>query len=362
MNRKNFPFSSLSICLLAVLCSTAAWGENFDQILHGGQGNVETWRISQPNVMQPMTEYRMIQFREGDIVTVKADGCVQTGGKGLTWKRYVDPRSSPLPGDIVTPWGMLPDSNNYYGSINIPGATPGFRRIKDILGTKLTAHPSGALNYLQLAYQDDNYSGNGYWGPDVGDGKQCQGAAPAWVEITIEHPNPSGQTSETYVPSGSTETTQQGQNTINQTNSGPGGGGTGGNAPKDTTMPILLSFIATPMNMTYQGGQITVDVRASDNVAVQSITLILIKPDGSRSGLRMPLVNGTPQNGEWGYAWTMPMNTGSTALNYGIQVTVVDSSGNIGYSKTLIVTVAGKPSTNYMQPQPLQQNPVPATK
>jgi hypothetical protein len=128
-------------------------------------------------------------------------------------------------------------------------------------------------------------------------------------------------------------------------------------------MPQLLSFIATPMNMTYQGGQISVDVRASDNVAVQSVTLILIKPDGSRSGVRMPLVNGTPQNGEWGYAWTMPMNTGSTALNYGIQVTVADSSSNIGYSKTLIVTVAGKPSTNYMQPQPLQQQkPVPVTK
>jgi hypothetical protein len=47
--------------------------------------------INQPVVTQHETEYRRVVFAAGDIVEVTADGCVQTGGFGDTWKRYVNP-------------------------------------------------------------------------------------------------------------------------------------------------------------------------------------------------------------------------------------------------------------------------------
>src|SRR5262249_42892932 len=35
-----------------------------------------------------------IPLKRGDLVTIDADGCVQTGGHGRTWKRYVNPQGA----------------------------------------------------------------------------------------------------------------------------------------------------------------------------------------------------------------------------------------------------------------------------
>src|SRR5256885_12486833 len=43
--------------------------------------------ITQPVVTHPFFNYGIID--PGDKITIDAGGCVQTGGKGLTWKRYV---------------------------------------------------------------------------------------------------------------------------------------------------------------------------------------------------------------------------------------------------------------------------------
>ena len=50
-----------------------------------------TCTIDQPVITQHETVYPAVQFAPGDIVDVHADGCVQTGGWGDTWKRYVNP-------------------------------------------------------------------------------------------------------------------------------------------------------------------------------------------------------------------------------------------------------------------------------
>ena len=118
---------------------------------------------------------------------------------------------------------------------------------------------------------------------------------------------------------------------------------------KDTIPPQLLSFTATPMTMTYEGGQITVAVKAADNVAVQGVTAILIKPDGTQSGVRVPQVSGSQQSGEWRTSWIMPTNWNKTPLIYGIKVTVADVDGNLFYSQPLAITVSGK--TDLVIPQ-----------
>jgi hypothetical protein len=52
---------------------------------------VDRCRVTEPNIKQPATESPGVRFRPGDAVTVSAGGCVQTGGRDKTWKRYVVP-------------------------------------------------------------------------------------------------------------------------------------------------------------------------------------------------------------------------------------------------------------------------------
>ena len=65
--------------------------ESFDIVTSTADGDATRWRIDRPNVRAPATRYSQIALRAGDRVTLQAGGCVQVGGHGKTWKRYVDP-------------------------------------------------------------------------------------------------------------------------------------------------------------------------------------------------------------------------------------------------------------------------------
>jgi hypothetical protein len=101
-------------------------------------------------------------------------------GKGLTWKRYVDPSG--------------PNSDHlYHGLITIPTATGTLVRINTVTGKVITV-PSGAGApdmVLHLGYEDDAYSDNGYYSHDNGTTDQCIqtrpniDGGPAHVTITI---------------------------------------------------------------------------------------------------------------------------------------------------------------------------------
>ncbi len=72
------------------------------------------WRITEPVITQPVKNYTKIKFEAGDVITLEAGGCDQTGGLGATWKRYVDPQG--------------PNADRlYHGLIRIPGATDSFK-------------------------------------------------------------------------------------------------------------------------------------------------------------------------------------------------------------------------------------------
>jgi hypothetical protein len=138
--------------------------------------------INEPNVTQHESLYSKIVFAPHDIVDVAADGCVQTGGLGDTWKRYVNPIGPGL----------------YHGLIRIPTeqTTKGaLVRIKSVIGTHLHVAGVGVPEsqlLLHLGYEDDDYSDNGYYSHDDGTGDQCKTDAargidggPAHVTITI---------------------------------------------------------------------------------------------------------------------------------------------------------------------------------
>ena len=74
--------------------------------------------IREPNVKAALTEYPRIPIQPGDRIRISASGCVQTGGTGKTWKRYVDPSG--------------PNSDRlYHGLIIIKGAMAS-TRFKDL--------------------------------------------------------------------------------------------------------------------------------------------------------------------------------------------------------------------------------------
>lgn len=83
-------------------------------------------------------------------------GCVQTGGTGLTWKRYVDPSGK--------------DSDRlYHGFIQLPGRP--MMRIQNLIGHTLDVPPGTPTPLsLILGYEDEDegYGDNGYDRPTRG--------------------------------------------------------------------------------------------------------------------------------------------------------------------------------------------------
>jgi len=164
------------------------------KVTHTVNGNTETWRIDEPNVKKKIIEFPQIRFQPGDQVRVTGGGCVQTGGHGKTWKRYIDP--------------LGPNSDRlYHGMILIPGAIGNlpaddlsrFARILIEKGHTFTvkAITEPRKQHLWLGYEDDGYGDNGYWGQDEGTQGQCR-IGNSWVEhafvvVTITHgPPPTG--------------------------------------------------------------------------------------------------------------------------------------------------------------------------
>jgi hypothetical protein len=137
---------------------------------------VTVWRIDAPEVDESSTDYQFITFASGDQVSVFAGGCVQRGGKGLTWARYVNPVGEG-------------SDKFYHGLISIPGVTSGLIRIQDLgldaWHTVNAAQPS----HLTLGYEDKStgYADNGYYSHDNGLDKQCLASQNAFVIIAVAH-------------------------------------------------------------------------------------------------------------------------------------------------------------------------------
>ena len=181
--------------VIALTVGHAAQPTSDGRVTHTVNGNTETWRIDEPNVKKSIIEFQQIRFQPGDTVRVTGGGCVQTGGWGKTWKRYVDP---------------LGDNSDkrYHGMVLIPGAIgelpandlDRFARILIIKGHNfpVKAITEPRKQHLWLGYEDDKYSDNGYNDQDAGTQGQCR-IGNSWVEhafvfITIIHgaPPPAG--------------------------------------------------------------------------------------------------------------------------------------------------------------------------
>jgi len=162
--------------LLIVSTPLLAASQEFDRITHTSTAQEDVWVIKRPNVKRKETEYPQITYKEGDRIVVSAGGCVQTGGSGRTWKRYLNPRPS--------------SDNLYYSSIYIPGMTMGWQRLSEVVGKPKRIPVKAEIGdklFVRLAYKDDEYGDNGYWKHDDGTDNQCRGVRDAFVVIKIKH-------------------------------------------------------------------------------------------------------------------------------------------------------------------------------
>ena len=161
------------------LLGAAGLGHAAEQITHYtyGNGKIDQFFISEPTVTSPVGKYYPIFMGPGDTILVSAGGCVQTGGRGATWRRYVDPS------------GMNSD-RLYHGLVGgLPFANP--MRILDFMNSyrgTYVAPPGGYTIQFFLGYEDDGYSDNGYYSHDNGTDNQCLNVGSAWVTVTLIHP------------------------------------------------------------------------------------------------------------------------------------------------------------------------------
>ncbi len=174
MKKLNSILATLGIVTSIGFASLPAKAE---QIIKNYQNYPQWTRIVNPDVNVPSKVYPDITFQSGDTVYIKAGGCVQTGGHGKTWKRYVHPSAD--------------DARLYYGEIKVPGAINDLTKLSEIVASETAWSPSFVINglnntTLQLGYIDDGYSDNGYWGHDNGTGDQCLNTFGAYVDIWIQ--------------------------------------------------------------------------------------------------------------------------------------------------------------------------------
>jgi hypothetical protein len=193
-NRVRFPLIAALVAFTVVVVSYRP-GDSFvsyaqadGQVTHQiVNSNFESWMIREPNVRQHMTPYPQIRFHTGDRIIIEAGGCVQTGGLGRTWKRYVDPEGPNTTGSNGLYFGLI----WIPGVIGLPAATgvpPDLKRIAPYLGQNQSVIVPPGLDpnqlFLRLGYQDDDYSDNGYYSHDDGTQDQCKGIGNAYVSIT----------------------------------------------------------------------------------------------------------------------------------------------------------------------------------
>ena len=132
----------------------------------------ELCHIDRPDVTVPTESYPSVNFCPGDAVKIAAQGCVQTGGSGKTWKDYVNPKG--------------PNSGHeYFGQIEILGVTSGMVPLKSVVNS--TSLPVSTGGNLTLGYVDDALGDNGYYSHDSGTQNQCPKNQPASLDITITH-------------------------------------------------------------------------------------------------------------------------------------------------------------------------------
>ena len=147
-------------------------------------GSFRSWQLYAPNVKTPMHQVNNIVIPANSKITVKACGCVQTGGIGKTWKRYVNP-AGPKSDHLYR--GLIRVSDPAKLGLTTSPTVPGLVRIQDLMAAQSAGRywTVNKATTLVLGYEDESgaYGDNGYSGHDDGNPEQCKGVGVAVVGI-----------------------------------------------------------------------------------------------------------------------------------------------------------------------------------
>jgi hypothetical protein len=112
----------------------------------------------------------------------------------------------------------------------------------------------------------------------------------------------------------------------------------------DTQPPQLSVFSVNPSTVSASGDNVTVLVKAADNVGVTRVMLTVLQPNGHQGST---LMKGTTTNnpmgdssGEWQQVIALAMNTQETPVVYTFTLNIQDADGNVTKAGPVTATVS----------------------
>lgn len=121
---------------------------------------------------------------------------------------------------------------------------------------------------------------------------------------------------------------------------------------RDTQQPELSVFSVNPSAVSASGDNVTVLVKAADNVAVTRVMLTVLHPDGHQGST--PLKGTTTDNafggnsGEWQQVIPLAANKLETPVVYTFTLSIQDGDGNFIKAGPVTVTVSAHVNSNKM--------------
>jgi hypothetical protein len=110
----------------------------------------------------------------------------------------------------------------------------------------------------------------------------------------------------------------------------------------DPTPPMLSGFSISPTILPATGGDVVLQVTASDNAAVTDVTAAVSGP-GWAMRVFVTRVSGTATSGVWRGTYKAPPNTTARDVAYTVDFIAADSDGNKSKSVSGTFVVKGKP-------------------
>lgn len=108
---------------------------------------------------------------------------------------------------------------------------------------------------------------------------------------------------------------------------------------------VRAARTVTLLQMQPYGGDVTLSVKASDNLGISTVTALFRDANGREASVPMPLVTGTPTNGEWRGKWVAPGNKLNVPYTYTIKATATDGGNTTVTSQPVTVTVTPRASS-----------------
>lgn len=117
---------------------------------------------------------------------------------------------------------------------------------------------------------------------------------------------------------------------------------TGAGHAAENTPPVLSNFSVAPQTLTHLGGDVVIEVDASDDTAVVSVGATVYFADGSLMGVSLVPVD-PPQPDRYTATVIVPANSSDQAVSHAVEVAATDDQGQTTQEVLGWIDVDGQP-------------------